>query len=149
MTRFLTAAFLACLFSALAVAGSARADSNFHTERIDLLPVGDAALRSGFVVDIHANGPKVFAHERYVLVGASPDSTYQMRLQVFADTGCQTNILTVPTASLHTNAAGNASGDFFFRPADAPHNVTVGIIWQVTRDGSVVYQTGCIAVTTD
>jgi hypothetical protein len=33
------------------------ADQTFHTERIPLMGVSDAPLHSGFVVDVHANGP--------------------------------------------------------------------------------------------
>lgn len=150
MKAFACAVLLSFLLTALATAGSASADANFHTQRIEFVAVSGAPLKAGFVVDVHANGPQVFAHERYVLVAASPNTTYQVRLQIFADsTACSTNIATIATASLQSNASGNASGDFFFRPADAPHNVTVGIIWQVTNDGNVVYATPCTAVTTD
>ena len=36
---------------------SASADGVYQTERLDLLPVDGAPLRSGAVVNIHANGP--------------------------------------------------------------------------------------------
>ncbi len=149
MTRLFLAA-TAALLLALALAGSAAGDANFHTQRIPLTPVAGAPLQEGFVVDIHANGPQVFAVERYVLVGASPDTTYQVRLQVFAEsTACATHIVTVPTATVQTNAAGNGSADFFFRPAGVPHNVSVGIFWEFAKDGSVAYKTACTAITTD
>jgi hypothetical protein len=147
---FLAAALAVAICGALTQ--TAAADSNFHTERIPLTPVGSAALRVGFVVDIHANGPQVFAIERYVLVGASPHATYQVRLQLFGDSaGCaaNTHITTVPTATVETNVAGNGVGGFVFRPADAPHNVKVGIVWEFTQNGNVAYTTACIAVTTD
>ena len=153
MTRFalFAAFFLAGVFS-LTLVGSAVADSNFHTERIPLMVVGGAPLKTGFVVDIHANGRQVFAIERYVLVGAASKATYHVRLQLFGDSaGCaaNTHITTVPTATVQTNVAGNGAAGFVFRPAGAPRNVKVGIVWEFTRDGNVVYRTACTTVTTD
>ena len=149
MKRWFRAATLA-LVLAMGLAVSAAADSNFHTQRIPLMPVDDAPLRSGFVIDIHANGPRVFAHERYVLNGAMPNTTYQVALEVFAEsTTCATNIATVNTAILRTNTVGNGTAEAFFRPEEVPHNVTVGIAWEFTSDGGVAYQTACTEVTTD
>ena len=39
----------------------AAADQVYHTERLELVPVGGAPLQSGFVVNIHPNGPINFA----------------------------------------------------------------------------------------
>ena len=49
----------------------ASADAVYHSEHMELKPVAGAPLRSGFVQNIHANGPKVYARERYVLNGSS------------------------------------------------------------------------------
>src|SRR4029453_3553390 len=44
-------------------------DSNYPPAHIALAPVGSAPLTSGFVENIHANGPNVYAHEIYQLNG--------------------------------------------------------------------------------
>jgi hypothetical protein len=49
----------------------------------ELVPVSDAPLQSGFVVNIHPNGPVIFAHEIYQLNGAAPSTTYQVMLMVY------------------------------------------------------------------
>ena len=70
---------LALAISAIAfafVVPIAAADSVYHTEHLALRPVGDAPLRSGFVNNIKAQGPMVYAHEVYVLNGALPNETY-------------------------------------------------------------------------
>ena len=43
--------------------------------------VADVPLRSGFVVDVHAEGPRIYAQERYLLSGAGP-GIYPVVLQV-------------------------------------------------------------------
>jgi hypothetical protein len=40
-----------------------------------LVPVAGAPLRSGFVQNIKAEGPHVYAHEIFVLNGAAPGAT--------------------------------------------------------------------------
>jgi len=50
----------------------ALADAVYQSSHIALLPTGTTPLRSGFVENIHANGPNVFAREIYVLNGAQP-----------------------------------------------------------------------------
>src|SRR5438093_796892 len=54
----------------------AAADAVYHTEHLDLAPVGAAPLRSGFVQNIKAEGPEIYAHEVFVLNGASPNAAY-------------------------------------------------------------------------
>ncbi len=130
------------------------ADQFFHTERIPLHAVGGASLHDGFVVNIHANGPQIFAHEGYVLVGAAPDTTYSVSLQIFLDdpTCSGASPLMVPTASFTTNAAGNGTADAVFHPGDVPQmlrNATHGIIWQFSTGGQVAFETACTAVTLD
>jgi hypothetical protein len=49
-----------------------RGDAVYHSQHIALRPVGSAPLRSGFVENIHTNGPTVYAMQRYALVGAVP-----------------------------------------------------------------------------
>ena len=58
------------------VTAPARADRVYHTEHLDLIPVGGAPLRSGFVQNIKAEGPVVYAHEIFVLKDARPRASY-------------------------------------------------------------------------
>jgi hypothetical protein len=151
----LVAALTAGLAAVIALSGpAARADQVYHSQHIALNPVGDEPLRSGFVENIHANGPTIFAHEIYVLNGAEPAVTYQVTLNIFVgDPTCAgSSSVVIPTAAITTNAAGNGQGDAVFRPSDVPaflRHSTVGAIWTVS-DGSVVeYSTGCQVVTLD
>ena len=95
---------------ALTLAPSALADAVYHSAHIALTPVGASPLRSGFVENVHPNGPNVFAHEQYVLNGAVPNMTYKVTIHItsLADTTCATPFLNLDTASLTTNAAGTA-----------------------------------------
>jgi hypothetical protein len=84
------------------------ADQTFHTEQFPLSPVVGAPLHQGFVVVVHANGPKIFAQERYVLVGAAPNTTYQVEISAYPDAACaQPAFLMIPETTLVTNGAGN------------------------------------------
>ena len=65
---------VAALATSLAMAVPASADQTFHTQRIPLSPVADAPLKSGAVIDIHTQGPTIYAQERYVLIGAEADT---------------------------------------------------------------------------
>jgi len=120
--------------------------------------LGGAPRRAGAVVNAHANGPQRYAHEQYTLVGAQPNTTYQVRLLVDRDgaacaTAPELMELMLPTAELTTNAAGNGTAQAVFTPADVgdPANTTVGGRWQVTLVGgsTVLYQTACTAITLD
>src|SRR5918995_4504060 len=73
----------ATLLLALMLAPGAAADRVYHSEHVALQPVGGAPLRSGFVENIHANGPRVFAHEIYVLDGAAPNASYEVHLLAY------------------------------------------------------------------
>lgn len=132
---------------------TASADGVYHSEHIALTPVGTQPLRTGFVENIHANGPVVFAMERYVLNGASPETTYQVALNIWVGnltcTGAPTAVL--ETASFTTNVAGNGVGHARFSPADADglHGLTIGIIWTLSIGTTVAYHTACTEVTLD
>src|SRR5215207_7319600 len=143
-------AAVAALFTMLILVPSVGADQVFHTQQIELMPVNGAPLRSGFVVDIHANGPRIAALERYVLSGAAPNTTYQVQLQLYGNATCSGGAVAVPipTASLSTNTSGNAQASWTFLPSDIPeslHNTTIYLVWQVLTGGGVAYQTSCIA----
>lgn len=143
---------VACV--ALSTTPVVRADSTFHTEQIPLTPAGAAPLQSGFVVDIHTNGPVNYALERYVLNGAQPDTTYQVSTQLSFDSSCSTVAASVPDATFGTNAAGNGeAGSVLTVPAVLSFGLslptTVYVTWIVTEGSSVVYQTNCTTVALD
>jgi hypothetical protein len=133
---------------------AARADQVYQSAHIALHPVGDEPLRSGFVENIHANGPTIFAHEIYVLNGAEPGITYQVTLTMFVrDPTCTGDpAVAVPTAAITTNAAGNGRADGVFRPSHVPavlRNATHGIIWTASDSSGIEFSSGCQVVTLD
>ena len=132
------------------------ADQVFHTTRLTffLTPDGTAAgqpqLKSGQVVDIHANGPKVGAIGQYMINGAEPNTSYQVVLRIFSKCGGDF-LFPIPTALLATNSVGFAHGSHLFTPADtAPFKgMTVGISWTLVSGDVTAYSTNCISVTID
>jgi len=153
MTRnAVLSAVVAMLALAVPVSG-AKADATFHTERIPLASVGGAPLHSGFVVDIHANGPIVYAHEIYQLNGAQPDTAYHVQLLVFPNgTSCTgAPIVTIPEATLQTNGTGNGTAEKFFTPQDVGpfRHHTFQLEWQLLGPAGLTYQTSCIVVALD
>jgi hypothetical protein len=125
----------------------AAADQTFHTERIPLLAVNGAPLHKGFVVDVHTEGQKLSAIERYVLVGAAPNTTYQVQLSAYPDTACaQTPLVTIQEAKLVTNVVGNGEAGFTFPAAPAPAPGTFNLQWHVLNGGTIAYQTACTLV---
>jgi hypothetical protein len=143
---------VAALVASLALAVPAAADPAFHTQRIPLSAVAGAPLQAGAVIDIHTQGPTIYAQERYVLVGAQADTTYQVTLLVYSDPGCTALLFSIPTATLTTNAAGNAHGKATFSPQDVQGlpRTTYYLVWQVSvQGGAVAYRTGCIPVVLD
>jgi hypothetical protein len=155
MKQFTTRAILAVTLLGLAVLAlspAASADRSYHSQHIALQPVGDSPLRSGFVENIHANGPNVYGHEIYHLSGAMPNTAYQVTLLLYPfDPTCSTAPVLVPTTQLRTNPVGNGTGDSVFAPSEVPaeiRNATHGIRWTVTSANSA-YETACSAVTLD
>lgn len=146
MSRIL--GFVVAVTAVAALAASAFADAVYHTTVIPLQPTGGAP-GGGSVVNIHANGPTVYAHELYRLEQAQP-GTYQVTLHIYADTTCAGSpVAVIPTATLETNPVGNGKADTKFTPADADglRGLTVGAIWTVT--GPAAYETECSIVTLD
>ena len=135
------------------LAPSASADRVYHSEHLQLTPVGDAPLRSGFVENIKAQGPQVYAHEIFVLNGARPGTTYTVtRDFFFRDPECDGDLVFhEDVATLRTNSAGNARGDVVVKPEDvAGFEGVHGVRWTVRDAGDVVvYRTACTAVTLD
>ena len=78
--------------SAAAVAAllppAAAADSVYHSEHLRLTPVAGAPLRSGFVENIKAEGPVIYAHEIFVLNGAGARVTYTVTRNFFLGETC-------------------------------------------------------------
>jgi hypothetical protein len=153
-SRVGTFVLIAMIVSApVVLAGPAAADGVYRSGHYDLTAVNGAPLRSGFVENIHANGPTVYAHEQYVLNGAAPNTTYNVVLLAFpGDTTCSgTPAVTVATASIRTNAAGNGVAYHVFIPADVDglHGATVGGVWTVSSGSSPDYQTGCATIVLD
>jgi hypothetical protein len=146
---------LALTISAIAfafVVPIAAADSVYHTEHRALSPVGDAPLRSGWVTNIKAQGPMVYAHEVYVLNGARANETYTVTNNFhLLSPDCSDNVFPFDTAVMTTGPDGNARADAKFAPADvAGFEGVSGVFWTV-RDshGVVVYKTECTRVTLD
>ncbi len=150
--RILAAAAAA---SALAVlAPLAAADAVYHSQHMRLRPVGGAPLQSGFVENIKANGPTIYAHEVYVLNGASSNTSYTVTNNFFffnPDCSDPAAAGLFPTAVLETNESGNGRADAVFGPADLAGLEGVhGVFWTLSNAaGEVVYRTDCTAVTLD
>ena len=108
---------------------------------------------SGFVLNIKAQGPTIYAHEVYVLNGATPDETYTVTNNFyFADPECiGTDVFLTDTALMTTGPRGNARADVFFVPADVEGLEGIhGVIWTLRdSNGDLAYQTTCTAVTLD
>ena len=146
MRRFFSLTLVAVL--AAAVAAAASADSAYHTERLELRGL-NGAPGGGMVVNVHPNGPTVYAHEIYVLRDAVA-GTYQVELHIFPTSlNCSGGSAVIPTATIETNANGNGRADVKFTPADAAgiRGLTLSINWTVT--GSATYVTDCTVVTLD
>jgi hypothetical protein len=132
----------------------AHADRVYHSQHLKLAPVGGAPLRSGFVQNIKAEGPVVYAHEIFVLNGAGPRTTYTVTRNFFPfDSDCSgdNGVIASDVATLTTNRSGNARGDVFVRPEEvAGFEGVHGVKWTVHKAGGApAYQTVCTAVTLD
>jgi hypothetical protein len=116
-------------------------------------PVADAPLRSGHIINIHPNGPQVFARERYVLIGAEPNTEYQVNLLLYPnEPDCDGEAVVIPTAEIETNGVGNGTAEVVILPADIGdlHNATHGVAREVTLEEEAVYAAAlCSAVTLD
>lgn len=148
------------LVLALATVVPAAGDSTYRSEHIDLMPVGDAPLRSGFVENIHVNGPKIYAMERYVLNGAAPEAIYQVTLWAYATgSGCDASMsagIPIPTAELTTNVSGNGMAKAQFTPEDVVGFRQMSDTWdlrwvlaKVETPDSPAYVTSCVTVKLD
>ena len=150
-----TSSVVTFALAALMLVPAAFADAVFHSTHAGLSPVSGAPLRNGFVQINHANGPVIFAHDNYVLNGATPNATYTVTLHLSqaADTTCSSPFVEVPVAQLETNAAGNGVADAVFTPevidALGVHNSTVHVYFTVGFGSSVAYTTSCLTAQLD
>jgi hypothetical protein len=146
---------VAASLAAIGVATTpAHADRVYHSEHLELAPVGGAPLRSGFVQNVKAEGPVVYAHEIFVLNGAGRGATYTVTRNFFPfDSDCSgdNGVFASDVATLTTNRSGNARGDLFVRPEEvAGFEGVHGVKWTVhSANGLLAYQTACTAVTLD
>jgi hypothetical protein len=146
MRQFLGLA--AVILGAAVLAGAAAADAVYQSERLELRGLAGAS-GGGMVVNVHPNGPQVYAHEIYTLRDAVP-GTYQVLLNPFPTSlDCTGSTVALPTATLETNAGGNGSADVKFTPDDAAdlRGMTISISWTVT--GPATYVTDCTVVVLD
>ena len=131
---------------------TAQADQTFHTTRYALSSVVDGSVH-GAVIDIHTQGTRIYAQERYVLRAVLPGETYVMNLYAYSDSDCGVLVVPVPgTATMTANMSGNARGAMTFVPADVEGlpRTTYYLRWQVTDStGAVHFQTACVAVALD
>ncbi len=133
---------------------AASADATYHTQKIPFMPVA-GGTGGGFVVNIHANGPNVFAHEEYVVQGVQPLTTYQVTLQVSLadDPTCSSPLAALVTATITTNQAGNGTAFKVFTPGDISafnlHGLTIHPLWTLSTGGKVVYTTACATAQLD
>lgn len=129
-----------------------RADAVYHTERLTLDPVGGAS-GSGMVVNIHPNGPQVYAIERYQLRHADADASYQVWLHLYiGQSDCDGSpAASLPTAQIVTNVAGNGSGQLVLTPEDVAglRGMSFPINWTLTQGGITTHETPCTIVTLD
>jgi hypothetical protein len=151
MRARMTIGLTAGLLTALVLAPGVSADRVYHSRHITLEPVGGAPLKNGFVQNIHANGPNVYAHEIYKLTGAVPNASLRVRLVAYVfDPDCSGSPSDFGSIPLQTNGIGNGRADRFIRPSDAAGLAgTHGVRWEVLSNGTVLYATGCNVVTLD
>ena len=150
-------ALVACAAAAVVgvLAPTAGADAVYHTDHLALSAVGGAPLHSGFVQNIKANGPQIYARELYVLNGAKPNSTYIVTRYFHPfNAGCGGSAGSDVLGRLVTNAAGNAKSEIVVRPEDIPpflvdEKQPHGVHWTISDATGVAYETPCAAVTID
>jgi hypothetical protein len=143
----------ATVLAVAALAPPAAADRAFHSQHLDLTPVNAGALRSGFVENIKADGPQIYAREIYVLNGAVANAEYGItRDFFFQDPNCEGNLVFHDdVATVTTNASGNARADVVVTPDQvAGFEGVHGVAWTVRNAaGALAYRTACTAVTLD
>lgn len=153
--KLVFASMLAALILVMMIS-VASADGVYHSEHAAYHPVGDQPLQSGFVENIHPNGPQMYAIERHVLNGASPNTEYYMRPLIYLDNAnCSTGLIPFPVEnSIVTNGVGNGTMLTTLPPEAAAGlgGLTINVRWQLllgSPDGAVQYETDCAVITLD
>lgn len=135
----------------------ASADQVYHSERLDLevTPAGAAAghpeIRHGQVVNIHPNGPVVAAIEKYMVNGATADTSYDVVLVVDTAPCGIGPVLEIGTATIATDRRGNGHASAQFAPADLAglSGCTLAVRWFLRADGVDAYATEWTTVVLD
>lgn len=146
-----------CVLVLLAVVVSiAAADDVYPSDHIPFNPVGDQPLKMGFVQNIHSDGPQLYAIERYVLNGASPNTEFYIKPLVYlANAGCTEGLIPFPVENtINTNHVGNGTTLVTLPPEAAAGlaGLTINVRWQLlvgALDGPVAYETDCAVITLD
>ncbi len=137
----------------LVVVPVAAGDGTYQTQKYPFTAVAAGEQGSGFIENIHANGPIVYAHEQYVLRGASPETTYGVTIHVSGptDTTCAAPLLIGVTAMFTTNPAGNGAANHAFTPADigALRGSTIHVYWTISTGTTLAYTTACETIQLD
>jgi hypothetical protein len=137
------------LVTALVVGAAvpASADDVYHTERLEFTSASDSDFH-GQIINIHANGPVIGALERYQVVRAAPQTSYDVWIQMCTDAGF---VDFIPTAELVTNRQGNGHAQATFTAQDLEpfSGAVVSIRWVLRSGNADVYTTACTTVTID
>jgi len=134
----------------------ASADDVYQSDHVEFHPVGAQPLQSGFLENIHSNGPQLYALEQYVLNGASPNTQYYIKPLVYLeDAGCTAGLIPFPIENtISTNAVGNGTTLVTLPPEAAAglDGLTINVRWQLlvgAADGPVAYETDCAVIVLD
>ena len=155
------ALFVLSIVGLLAVgsATSATADQGYRTERVPItttaagLAAGYQPLDYGQAVNIHAEGPTIFAVENILLRGAKPSTTFVGQRWVYAG-NCSGPFVGAlyDERDIHTtDAHGFMQNTRFIYPSDIPmHDTDLGVAFVlVDGNGVPVYATPCTNVHID
>ena len=158
MKRLLILVTVACSGLLATTTTTAFADQTFHSVRLLLVPIGDNSLRNGDVIDIHANGPVIYAVEEYHLNGATPNTTYVVEYLItgapFGTAVCGSGAFPFPNgATVKTDPNGDGNSQLKSPPSFVTglglHNTVLGLSWVFLSGGTPAYQTSCIPVGLD
>ena len=138
-----------------ATLATAAAAAPFPAQHYPFTPVGGAALKNGFVENIHPDGSEVYARHVYVLNGAARDTSYNVVISIWTSSlACAGEPdLVIPAATLVTNESGNGHAEAVFDPevvaALGLRGLTIGGNVTLFHEGSPAYTIGCQVVEFD
>lgn len=123
---------------------TAAADSAYHTERLTFDAISADESGSGMVINIHPNGPVNGALERYQLKKATPNTDYEVWLQVADADFAQ-------TATIRTDGKGNGHAQAGFTADElAPFaGAVLPVRWVLRTEAGDAYATAITTVTLD